>query len=116
MEWFNSELVGLLLFFIGLSGLMLRRNMMISVISMGIMDSGIILFFLTMNRDVEKSLPWAAYYFDVDTVPHALMLTSIVIGVAVKAIALIMILDFYNKYKTLDWDDAKKIRESENLA
>ncbi|MCL1950045.1 MAG: cation:proton antiporter subunit C [Turicibacter sp.] len=116
MEWFNAELVGLLLFFVGLSGLMLRRNMMISIVSMGVMDSGIILFFLTMNRDVGAHLVDPAYYMEVDTVPHALMLTSIVIGVAVTAIGLIMILDFYNKYKTLDWDEAKKIRDGQGIA
>ena len=116
MEWFNSELVALLLFFVGLSGLMVRRNMMISVISMGIMDSGIILFFLSMNLDVQQYFPESYGNETVDSIPHALMLTSIVIGVAVTAIALIMILDFYNRNKTLDWDDAKKIRDKANLA
>jgi multisubunit Na+/H+ antiporter MnhC subunit len=68
-----------------------------------------------MNRDVGAHLVDPSYYMEVDTVPHALMLTSIVIGVTVTAIGLIMILDFYNKYKVLDWDEAKKIRDGENL-
>ena len=117
MEWLNAETVSILLFFIGLAGLVLRHNMMISILSMGVMDSGIILFFLTMHLPQEASGAEAAeFYLQVDTVPHALMLTSVVIGVAVKAVGLIMVLDFYKKYKTLDWEEAKKIRESEHLA
>jgi multicomponent Na+:H+ antiporter subunit C len=50
----------------------------------------------------------------VDPVGHALVLTSIVIGVSFKAIILIMILNLYRNYGTLNWDIAKRIREAEN--
>lgn len=115
MSWFNAETVGILLFFIGITGLILRKNMMISIVSMTVMDAGIILFFLTINADIATHVPLAYYYLDhvVDPVPHALMITSIVIGVAIKALGLIMILDFYNQYKTLNWDQAKKIRDED---
>ena len=117
MSWFNAENVSIALFFIGLTGLILRKNMMISIISMSIMDAGIILFFLTINADIASHVPLANYYMDhiVDPIPHALMITSVVIGVAVKALAMIMILDYYNRYKTLDWDQAKAIRDDEKF-
>ena len=105
MSGLNAETVSILLFFIGLAGLILRKNMMISVVGIGIMDAAIILFFVTINVGSVPEL--------VDPIPHALMITSIVIGVAVKAISLIMIIDLYNRYHTLDWDEAREIRENE---
>jgi len=117
MTWINPETVSILLFFIGLMGMILRKNMMITIVSMSIMDAGIILFFLTINADIAQHVPLAYHYLDkvVDPIPHALMITSIVIGVAIKALALIMILDFYNRHKTLSWDQAKAIRDMEKL-
>jgi len=108
MSWLNTETVSLILFFIGIAGMILRRNMMISVVSIGIMDAAIILFYVTVNVELNDMA-------SVDPIPHALMITSIVIGVAVKAISLIMIIDLYNRYHTLDWDEAKKIRQSEHV-
>jgi len=108
MSWLNAETVSLILFFIGMAGMILRRNMMISVVSIGIMDAAIILFFVTIQVDVNDLA-------SVDPIPHALMITAIVIGVAVKAISLIMIIDLYNRYHTLDWDEAKKLRQREEL-
>ena len=115
MAWLNAETVSIILFFIGMMGMILRKNMMISVISIGIMDAAIILFFITLNSGID--IEAVGYQADlVDPVPHALMITSIVIGVAIKAISLIMILDLYHDYNTLDWDEAKYIRENGKAA
>ena len=111
MSWINAETVSIILFFIGMMGMIVRTNMMISVISIGIMDSAIILFFITLNSAINIEGANYAYHV-VDPVPHALMITSIVIGVAIKAISLIMILDLYHDYNTLDWNEAKHIREN----
>ena len=117
MGFINGETVGILLFFIGLFGLILRKNMIITIVAMSIMDAGIILFFLTVNVLAVTTVTNATDYMNivVDPVPHALMLTSIVIGVAIKALGLIMILNFYNRHKTMNWDEAKKIRDSQKF-
>lgn len=115
MSWLNAEIVSIILFFIGIAGLILRKNMMINVISMGIMDTAIILFFVTLNAEMDQLAPMVASTIaeSVDPVPHALMITSVVIGVSIKAIILILILNLYHAYGTLDWAEAKKIRENE---
>ncbi|MCL2560180.1 MAG: cation:proton antiporter subunit C [Turicibacter sp.] len=117
MEWLTTDIVAVILFFIGLAGLVIRKNMMMSVISVGIMDTAIILFFISITSSDARVAPMMAEYYGqavVDPVGHALVLTSIVIGVSIKAIILIMILNLYRNYGTLDWDIAKKIRENEN--
>jgi len=117
MDWLTTEIVSIILFFIGLSGLVIRKNMMISVISFGIMDAAIILFFIGVNPSTGQVAPMLATTIEgaVDPVPHALVLTSIVIGVSIKAIILSMILSYYRVHGTLDWMEAKKIRDQEML-
>ena len=117
MDWLTTDIVSIILFFIGVAGLVIRKNMMISVISVGIMDTAIILFFISITSSAGRVAPMMAEYelqSVVDPVGHALVLTSIVIGVSIKAIILIMILNLYRNYGTLDWDIAKKMREKEN--
>jgi len=117
MSWLTTDIVAVILFFIGVAGLVIRKNMMISVISVGIMDTAIILFFISITTSAGRMAPMIAQdYTDavVDPVGHALVLTSIVIGVSIMAIILIMILNLYREYGTLDWDVAKKLREKEN--
>jgi len=115
MGWLTTDIISVILFFIGILGIVIRKNMMINVISIGVMDTAIILFFISITSNVGRVAPMMAEYVEhsVDPVGHALVLTSIVIGVSIKAIILIMILNLYRSYGTLDWDVAKKIRESE---
>ncbi|MCL1990549.1 MAG: cation:proton antiporter subunit C [Defluviitaleaceae bacterium] len=115
MDWLTTDVVSIILFFIGLAGLVIRKNMMISVVSVGIMDTAIILFFISITSSAGRVAPMMAEYANqsVDPVGHALVLTSIVIGVSIMALILIMILNLYRNYGTLDWDVAKRIREGE---
>lgn len=116
MDWLTTDVVSVILFFIGVVGLVIRKNMMMSVISVGVMDTAIILFFISITSSHGRVAPMMAEYVaqSVDPVGHALVLTSIVIGISIKAIILIMILNLYRNYGTLDWDVAKQIREKEN--
>ena len=115
MGWLTTDIVSVILFFIGVLGLTIRKNMMISIISVGVMDTAIILFFISITSSAGRVAPMMAEYHGqtVDPVGHALVLTSIVIGVSIKAIVLIMTLNLYRSYGTLNWDIAKKIREGE---
>jgi len=115
MDWLTTDIVSVLLFFIGVAGLVVRKNMMVSIISVGVMDTAIILFFISITSSAGRVAPMMAEYpgQTVDPVGHALVLTSIVIGVSIKAIILIMTLNLYRSYGTLSWDIAKNIREGE---
>lgn len=116
MDWLTTDLVCVLLFFIGVAGLVIRKNMMISILSIGIMDSAIILFFISITSSAGRVAPMIAESVEqsVDPVGHALVLTSIVVGISINTVILIMILNLYRSYGTLNWDVAKKIREKEN--
>lgn len=116
------EIAGLLLFLIGLYGLAARRNIIKSIISLGIMDIGIILFFLGIRYvpgsrapigELADSASAGSAAVQADAVPQALMITAIVIGVAVTAVALMMFIALYHRYGTTNWKTAHNIRKEE---
>ncbi len=112
----NGEAVALALFFIGIYGLLARKNIIKSIISLTIIDAAAILFFLSIRYEknavppigiVSKALPVA------DPLPQALMITAIVIGVAVTAVALTMFISLYHRYGTTNWQKVIEKRKEE---
>lgn len=98
--------LALALFFIGLYGAMSQRNIIKTIISVGIMDAAVVAFFMMSNYAPgarapvasDSGLPMA------DPVPQALMITAIVIGVSVVAMCLAMYMRVMYRYGTADWD------------
>ena len=111
MEFLNGENIGLILFLIGLYGIIARKNIIKTIISLGIMDVAAILFFISINyRDHsvppigtadELSVVTAA-----DPLPQAVMITAIVIGIGVTAVCLTMFNNLYHTYGTTNWSKA----------
>ncbi len=93
------------LFFLGLYGAMTQRNIIKTIMSVGIMDIGAITFFMMANRPDQARAP--IYPMDpqymADPVPQALMITAIVIGVSVVAMCLAMYMRVAYRYGTADW-------------
>lgn len=112
MEFINGETISILLFFIGVYGLIAKRNIIKTVISLGIIQGGIILYFITANFVPDSIPPMGDLSIGIvaDPLPQALMITEIVIGVGVTAIALTMFIHLYHKYGTASWLKLKKKR------
>ena len=108
-----GEIGAIIIFFIGVYGIIARRNIMKTVISLGIMDAAIILFFVATGGVGSTSAPIGGGANASDAVPQALMITAIVIGIAVTAVALTMFIYLYHKYATTNWEKARKMREKE---
>ena len=108
----TGENVALILFFIGLFGLISHRQMLISIVSLGIIDVAAVMFFLTISSSVTDKAPIGVIGTEgvADPLPQALMITAIVIGVAVTAISLVMLINLYHRYGTSDWKIAKDKR------
>ena len=101
------------LIFIGLFIILIKRNLIKVIIGLGILDTGINLFLIAIGYISKGTAP----IFSkpdlnagnmVDPVPQALVLTSIVIGVAILALALSLAIRLYKHYGTLD---LRKIKE-----
>lgn len=96
----NATNTGLILFFIGLYGVIIRRNIVKTIICISIIQSAITLFFIDINRG--------------DPVAESLMITSIVIGTSITAMALMIYIHIYNSYGTTSWWKMLKKRKDEH--
>jgi len=101
------------LIFIGLFIVLVKKNLIKVIIGLSIVDTGINLFLITLGYIKSGTAPIFSepgLKADnmVDPVPQALVLTAIVIGVAVLALALTLAIKLYKHYGTLD---LRKIKE-----
>jgi multicomponent Na+:H+ antiporter subunit C len=103
-----------LLIVIGLFAVIFRRNLIKMVIGVTIIESGVNLFLITLGYREGGVAP--IYTFAPSTkmvlpVPQALTLTSIVIGVAVLALMLSIVIHIYRTYKSLDLRKIRRLKE-----
>ena len=101
------------LILIGLFTIMSKHNLIKVIIGFSILDTGVNLFLISVGYISEGtapifSKPGLELDSMVDPVPQALVLTAIVIGVAVLALALSLAVRLYQDYGILD---LRKVRE-----
>jgi len=101
------------LILIGIYGVLVKKNMIKIVLSLSLMDSGINVLLVSLGYVKGKTAPIFSNSAlkpgqMVDPVPQALVLTAIVIGLAVTALALTIVIRLYDHHKTLN---ISKIRE-----
>jgi len=107
--------ISLLVFMIGLYGVMSKNNLIKKIMGLTIMNGSIVLFFISIGYRkgglapiLEKGTIDGTPTIVVDPLPQAL--TAIVIGISVTALALALIVKIYSKYKTLDIQQLSKER------
>ncbi len=106
LEYLDVSDLAVGLFFIGLYGAMTQRNIIKTVMSVGIMDLAAVVFFMLANYQDGAGPPISGTPVDrmADPVPQALMITAIVIGVSVVAMCLAMFMRVAYRYGTADWN------------
>ena len=94
------------LFCTGLYGAIIARNIMKTIMAIGVMDTAAIIFFMLANQPVNPRPPILGVppAQMADPVPQALMITAIVIGVSVIAMCLAMYMRVAYRYRTADWN------------
>lgn len=114
MTGFLPYLLCLILFLVGLYGVLVKKNLIKIVIALGIIDYSLNLFLvligykkggvfpiLTKNEVVKPM---------VDPLPQALVLTAIVIGLAVTMLVVAIAIRLYEKYGTFDITQIRKLK------
>ena len=95
--------VGLII--IGLSAVLFRKNLIKIIIGITLIESGVNLFLITLGYREGSIAPiWTSSPGGIMAypVPQALTLTSIVIGVAVTALMLSLVIHIYRHHGSLD--------------
>ncbi len=101
-----------ILFILGIWGMIKKDNLIKKVIALNIFNSSIVILFVYLGSLTGSTAPIMEKEIKgvpVDPLPQALVLTAIVIGVCLTALALSLILRIYRQYKTLS------ISQIENL-
>jgi multicomponent Na+:H+ antiporter subunit C len=103
-----------ILFALGIYCLLVKKNLIKKIIGLGITEYAINLFFILLgyrtNADApifDKNVTVANF---VDPLPQALILTSIVIGLGVTALMVAITVRIYEKYRTFDITEIKKLK------
>lgn len=103
------EAVAVILSGIGLTNLLLQRNMIKKIIGLNIMDAALYLFLAAKGYVAGRAAPLLSASNPVDYVnpiPAGLVLTGIVVSVSVTAFALALTVRLYDRYGTLNIDEA----------
>ncbi|MDX9897564.1 MAG: cation:proton antiporter subunit C [Spirochaetia bacterium] len=100
----------LILFITGFVGMVVRKNLIKKAYALAIMNSSVVILFVLEGSTIGEQAPilGGAPGSFVDPIPHALMLTAIVVGVCVSALALSLAHSLYKSYGTLDSEELKK--------
>jgi len=97
-----------LLLVIGVYGMIMKRNLLKKVIGMNIFQTAIFLFFIQGAQKTGASIPvlspelGSASESYLNPLPHVMVLTAIVVGVAITGVAISLLLVIYRSFGTLD--------------
>ncbi len=106
----------ILLMLIGLYGIIVKQNIIKKIIGLSILQTAIILFFVSIGAKRGATIPIIEHAHDaqhavaqaadfINPLPHVLMLTAIVVAVATLGVALALAIKIYELYGTLDEDE-----------
>ena len=118
LEILNYAIYGsaILLLLIGLYGALTKKSLIKIVLGLSIMDSGVHLLMIALGYLKNGTAPiFSPGHEDelnkmVDPVPQALVLTAIVIGFGVTAVALALVIRLYKHHNTLRIDEIKNLK------
>lgn len=108
------EALAVLMFFISFYGLIVSKKIIKSMVFIIVMETAVIMFFLTLGYRAGILAPIGSHLEGLDgfaavadPFPQALMITAIVIGLCVTAVMVIMAITLMRKFKATDWDTIK---------
>ncbi len=111
-------IASIILILVGLYAVLVKKNIMKIVIGLSIMDTGVNILIISLGFIRGRTAPIIntrdllvnTSSKVVDPLPQALVLTAIVIGVAVTAAALSIVMLMYSRKKTLEIDEYKELK------
>ena len=97
---------------IGLYGMIFKKNLVKKLIGMTILQVSVIIFFISTSSKWGATVPVLDPVLGaadtskyIDPLPHTLMLTAIVVGVATSGVAFALAISIYKRYKTLNEEE-----------
>lgn len=106
--------ITIIIMMIGFYAVMAKTNLVKKAIGLGIFQTGIFLFYISIGKVEGGTAPVRVMGEQTDVVysnplPHALILTAIVVSVSTLAVALAIIVNIREKYGTIDEHDIEHL-------
>lgn len=99
----------MILLCVGVYGIIFKRNLIKKTIGLAILQVSVVLYFVSIANKwdatvtvVDPNIPVDQVASYLNPLPHTLMLTAIVVGVATLGVAFTLLIAIYNRYGTLD--------------
>jgi multicomponent Na+:H+ antiporter subunit C len=113
MEWLIGEVfdkynywISIVLMLIGFYAMIAKDNLVKKIIGLNIFQTAIFLFYISLGDITGGTEPIViegqADVLYVNPLPHVLILTAIVVGVATTAVALALVIRMYEAYGTIE--------------
>lgn len=108
-HWNHVVVVALMM--VGFYTIMARNNLVKKMIALSVLQASVILLYVTMGKVqggtaailVEGAAPGEVVYSN--PIPHVLMLTAIVVGVATTAVGLALVVRIHEAFGTIEEDE-----------
>jgi len=99
------------LLLIGLYAMISKKNLIKKIMGLNIFSTSVLLFLIAMGYRKGGAPPIEAegVGFFVNPLPHALVLTGIVVALALTSFALVLIINIYKEHKTLNSEKLTKL-------
>jgi multicomponent Na+:H+ antiporter subunit C len=99
----------------GLYTVISRSNLVKKVIGINIFQVSVIMFYVSMGKVRGGTAPIEAEGFEIysNPLPHVLMLTAIVVGVATTALALALVVRIDEAYESIEEDEIRLLQEGD---
>ena len=122
MQGFYNYLIITIILFTGLYGCFIANSFLKKTISLSIFQGAILLFFISLGKIANGKAPiLECLDFSkcpenfASPLPHVLMLTAIVVGLATLAVALSLIIRIKNSYGSINETEVLNINLNEDL-
>ncbi|MGE0431684.1 MAG: cation:proton antiporter subunit C [Planctomycetota bacterium] len=104
------------LMMVGFYAVIARTNIIKKTIGLGLFQTGIFLFYISMSV-IDDTLPPIRHHGSGDPMtnplPHALILTAIVVSVSTMAVALAIAFNIRKTFGTVESDEIQKLMEQD---
>jgi multicomponent Na+:H+ antiporter subunit C len=109
---FNYWIV-IVLMMIGFYAVIARGNLVKKVVGLNVFQASVFLLFISMGKVTGGTAPILDDGFEVysNPLPHVLILTAIVVGVATTAVGLALIVRIKEAYGTIEDDELERLDE-----
>ena len=116
MGWLSGTTVAMILLAIGTTALIVRKDLVIKLLALGLVNSSGILFLISIRFQPAMDAPiLPANVGDLiaDPLPHALVLSAIVINFAILALSLVFVMLLVERFHSTNCDRIEHAVETE---